>query len=59
MKFFFEPAGDGMPAAIHDENGAIICEAKYDDFENDVTAPERAMKAMVEAINAKHSSKEG
>jgi hypothetical protein len=51
MKLFFEPAGDGMPATIHDENGAIICEAKYDDFEQDVTKPERIMKFLVDLLN--------
>lgn len=52
--FYFEPSGDGMGACIHHANGAIICEAKYDDFGNDPSEPERIMKRLVEAsrINA-------
>jgi hypothetical protein len=46
---YFEPSGDGMAACIHHANGAIICEAKYDDFGNDPSEPERIMKQLVEA----------
>lgn len=51
MKLFFEPSGDGMPACIHDETGAIVCECKYDDFKADVAMPERIMKRMIELLN--------
>ncbi len=43
---FFEPSGDGMAACIRDENGAIICEAHYEDFEDDPSVPERIMKTL-------------
>ncbi len=49
----FEPSGDGMPACVHDANGAIICEVKYSDFENDVTLPEQVVEMMVRAFNRK------
>lgn len=46
---YFEPSGDGMGACIHHANGAIICEAKYDDFGDDPSEPERIMKQLVGA----------
>lgn len=49
--YFFEPAGDGMPACIADSNGAIICEAKYDDFEFDPSQPESFLWRAVSAVN--------
>lgn len=48
---YFEPSGDGMGACIHDANGAIICEAKYTDFESDPSYPERVMRLLIEPIN--------
>jgi hypothetical protein len=44
---YFEPSGDGTGACIHEANGAIICEAKYADFESDPSYPERVMKRLV------------
>jgi hypothetical protein len=52
MKIFFEPASDGMAACIRDENGAIICEANCDDFEQDISKPEEIMKKLVELYNS-------
>src|ERR1041385_6629762 len=54
----FEPAGDGAAACVHDANGAIICEAKYADFENDATEPERIMRKMVALANCRSVSDE-